>query len=481
MKPNILWICTDQQRGDTISCLGNPHINTPNLDKLCAEGTAFKRAYCQSPICTPSRASFLSGLYPSSIHANSNGNECYANRVPMITKLLADIGYTCGLTGKLHLASAFFGMEKRCNDGYSFFEYSHSPRWGMDMDYKTGNGYMDYVKDLGSDKTDVFNENCLNGNKTYVEKGYAAPYYKNDMDISLHQTTFCFEKAMEFIKNNEGKPWLMSINAFDPHPPFSTPDEYTNRYDAKKLPKPLFGEGDIENDRKLSGAYFQSPVKEIDEEYLECKARYYGAVELIDEQVGRILDMLDASGQRENTIVIFMSDHGEMLGDHGLIQKGCRFYEGLTNVPLIISWKGHFKENYVYDGLVELIDIVPTLAEITGVELKWCQGKSLVQILTGGYTGIHREAVRCEYYNALNPAHPRHSGFGTMYRTQKYKLNVYHGIEWGELYDLENDPHEFNNLWDVPYMQGVKLELMKKSFDASILCCDPGPELIAYY
>ena len=130
-RPNVLWLCTDQQRYDMIAALGNGHIATPNLDRLVRGGTAFTRAYCQSPICTPSRASFMSGLYPSTVHVNYNGNDRFPDGVPVISRLFADAGYRCGLAGKLHLASAEHRVEKRADDGYSFWRYSHSPHWGV--------------------------------------------------------------------------------------------------------------------------------------------------------------------------------------------------------------------------------------------------------------------------------------------------------------------------------------------------------------
>jgi len=119
-KPNVLWICTDQQRYDTIHALGNETIRTPNLDQLVNGGVAFTRAYCQNPICQPSRASFMTSLYPSTLHVNGNGVNTFPKDVPLISKLFADAGYTCGLIGKLHLNAAFNGVEKRVDDGYTY-------------------------------------------------------------------------------------------------------------------------------------------------------------------------------------------------------------------------------------------------------------------------------------------------------------------------------------------------------------------------
>jgi arylsulfatase A-like enzyme len=204
------------------------------------------------------------------------------------------------------------------------------------------------------------------------------------------------------------------------------------------------------------------------------KAAYYAMIKLIDDQVGHILDALEETGQRDNTVVIFMSDHGEMLGDHGLIQKGCRFYEGLVRVPLIWSWPGHFPAGMVSNALVELTDIAPTLLELAGAPVPAeLQGRSLLPILAGAASpDHHHEFVRCEYYDALDL--PDHS-FGTMLRDARYKLVVYHGHGLGELYDLATDPDEFNDLWDDPVYAALKCELLQRSYDAAMLAMDRGP------
>jgi len=139
-RPNILWICTDQQRYDTIRSLGNPHIRTPNLDKLVKSGVAFTHAHCQSPICTPSRASFLTGMHPETVHGCINGNDYWDAAAPLVTRTLAGAGYDCGLSGKLHLSSAHGRIEKRPDDGYRAFHWSHHPKddWPKGTPIATG-------------------------------------------------------------------------------------------------------------------------------------------------------------------------------------------------------------------------------------------------------------------------------------------------------------------------------------------------------
>ncbi len=467
---NILWITTDQQRWDTIRALGNDHIRTPNLDRLCAAGVAFTQAHCQSQICTPSRASFLTGLYASAVHVNRNGNRYFPEneRVQLITRRLADAGYDCGLSGKLHIASAWEGEEQRCDDGYRKFWYSHGPLQGLGK----GNQYLAWLRDIGrlDEVVDLSN---------YDEKHNRGAKYKPDIPAELHQTAWCADRAIEFMQEERDGPWLMSVNIFDPHGPFDAPKSYEDRYQADALPAPLYQESDVSHYDKLSDFFFQSKPAAPGPTQQRNKASYYGMVELIDEQVGRMLDALEATGQREDTLVIFTSDHGEMLGDHGLTGKGCRFYEGLVRVPLIISGPG-MQRGIVCDELVELTDLAPTLAELAGIDLPWTHGKSLVPILTGTADGTHREFVRCEYYDTLNmyaPHEPdRHTScWATMYRDRRCKLVNYHGNDYGELYDLEEDPGEFRNLWDDPEQQSLKHKLIKKSFDATVVIGDPGP------
>lgn len=181
-------------------------------------------------------------------------------------------------------------------------------------------------------------------------------------------------------------------------------------------------------------------------------ARYYAMIELIDDNIGRLLDVLDETGQRENTLIIFMSDHGEMLGDHGFILKGTYFYEGFVHVPLIFSWPKRLPTDVRCDDLVELVNIAPTLLEAAGLEVPYhMQGKSLWSLLTEqSPRRPHKESVYCEFYNALLESH--HHIRATIYFDGKYKIVVYHGKQTGELYDHEQ-------IVSVFLVQGCKLQL----------------------
>ncbi len=479
-RPNILWICTDQQRYDTIGALNNPHVSTPNIDNLVASGTAFTHAYCQSPICTPSRASFLTGRYPSAVHVNGNGNAVFPDSPPLVTKILADAGYDCGLVGKLHLSSAFGRVEARVDDGYRYWQYSHAPR----DDWETGHDYADWVRSKGK----------ILGELTKSSGGVPA---------ELHQTTWCAEKTIEFIKTERDstESWLVSVNIYDPHPPFNPPQTYRDQFDEADMPGALYRESDLVQQSKLEAVDFQSKGRcpehldikspivphtqtrgliELDgpggRDHRTLQAAYYAMIKLVDDQVGRMMAALEENGQLENTLVIFMSDHGETLGDHGLIQKGCRFYEGLVRVPLILSWPGKIKTGAVSGSLTELHDVTATIVEAAGLEIpSYFHGRSLLPTATGSTDTPHRDFVRCEYYDALDLPD---ATLATMYRDGSHKLVVYHGHGLGELYDLRTDPDEFDNLWDDPDHQALKLELMHRSFDATMAAIDKGSERV---
>ena len=461
-RPNILWYCTDQQRFDTIGALNNPHVDTPNIDKLAGEGVSFTRAYCQSPICTPSRSSFLTGMYPSRVHNTRNGNESFPDHPPLITKLIADSGYDCGNIGKFHLQSSGHRTEPRLDDGYRYWKFSHAPR----DDWEEGHHYAEWVRSKGGD-LDALRQS------------------EDRVPTELHQTTWTSEMAIDFINHDRGdKPWLLTLNPYDPHPPFIPPRSYADQFDPSALPGPYFRESDLANQARLKNVDFQGEVKTPEgHDARAAQARYYAMIKQIDDQFARILQTLDETGQRDNTVIIFTSDHGESLGDHGLMFKGCRFYEGLTRVPLIFSCPRRFKQDLRADGLVELLDLTSTVVELCGLEQPgYMQGRSLMPVLTGDAPPDQfRDAVRCEYFDSLDSHFTGGTGtFGTMYRTDRHKLSVYHGQGVGELYDLQEDPWEFNNLWDDPASQQLKHELLQASFDSHVLLTtDVGSRRIA--
>ena len=477
--PNILWITTDQQRHDTVSALGHPHAHTPNLDLLVREGAAFTHAYCQSPICTPSRASFMTGMYPSRVRQRRNRAahfpEPYAGEPTLVTHRLATAGYECALIGKLDLAGHPRGVAE--NDyGYGFVRYCSRP----DRPAEDGSSYHAWLREHGHDPSTLLGRAA--DRKHGITPFLAPTPAADNVPVELHHSTWCAESAIEFIRRPHARPWLLSLNLFDPHPPYDPPWEYYRRFDTDALPDPPFRPTDLATGAALAEVEFQTTARHPDEDGIRSlRAAYLAMIELADAQIGRVLDALDRSGQRDDTVVVFTTDHGDMQGDHGLVRKGCRFYEGLVRVPLIWRWPGRVRAGLCSDALVELTDIVPTVLDAAGqAPGALVTGRSLLPIMTGAAAGqTHRDFVRAEFYDAQgHGGAERPMSVATMYRDERWKLVVYHSHGVGELYDLDGDPDEFVNLWDVPALAATKLRLLEASFASTVLDGDFGPPLL---
>ena len=481
MKYNVLWICTDQQRFDTLGCYGNPYVQTPNIDKLAQRGVLFENSYCQNPTCTPSRASFLTGRYPRTTRCRQNGQK-FPNDEKLISKIFADADYVCGLSGKLHLnpcnPAVCKAMEERVDDGYSVFHWSHGGHDGW-----ATHEYFQWLREKGM----KFKSQNVEGTEL-VQYG---------MEEEYHQTTWCTNKAINFIEANAeyGNSWFFSLNIYDPHHPFDPPKSYLDKHmkNLDSLPMPKYVPGELDEKpvfQKMDhkGAYnnhdSNNAVIAFDRmseyEHLLMKASYYSMVELIDKQVGRLVDTLENLGQLENTIIIFTSDHGEMLGDHGLYLKGPYFYEGAVHVPLIVSCPGSIKENLRSKALVELMDIAPTLVEAAALPRQpQMQGKSLWGILTGKTSpDSHKDCVYSEYYNSM-PWHKNPTAQCTMVFDGRYKIVDVHSTKEGELYDLQQDPNETKNLWNCADYADVKTQMLVKLCDAMAFTVDPMNERIS--
>jgi len=476
-KPNILWICSDQQRWDSLGCHGNEFVATPNIDQLAGQGTLFENAFVQNPLCTPSRASFLTGRYPRTARCYKNGQSIPPDEV-LATRLLAEQGYTCGLSGKLHLSACqpkvCPGEEPRINDGYKEFYWSHHACLGM----REANQYRQWLE--------------AKGETFRWEQHPECPSVKYGMPDELHQTTWCAEKAIDFMRAHAGddEPWLFSVNMFDPHHAFDPPRERFERYLERldEIPAPRFQEGELDNkppyqakdhDGAHGGSMPPAASKLDAHQQRLIRAAYWAMCDLIDDRVGAMVRVLEETGQLENTIVIFMSDHGEMLGDHGIYLKGPYLYDELMHVPLIISQPGTIQAQRA-SALVEMVDLAPTLLEAAGVPAHpGMQGRSLWPMIAGqAKADHHRDDVYGEFYDAMD-CHRDPVANLSMIRDHQYKLVADHTHASGELYDLREDPHEHVNLWDAPDRQSIKSALLLRLCNRMAETVDPLPPRLA--
>lgn len=425
----------------------------------------------------------LTGRYPAAHGVYRNGNDVFPAHEVLVTRRLADAGYDCGLVGKLHLSAAK-AYEKRPDDGYRFFQWSHHPR----PDFKRGHDYETWLRfEKNVDPVELFK-----GSAGFCGPGVPAEY---------SQSAWCGEMATRFIQQERDGPWLLSLNFFDPHSPFDAPPEYLERYRPEDMEVPLWRDSDGERWRDFvnvdqqqvlprdphlrAGEAGDAPEGEVDfasmvpSDYdaLAVKANYYAMIEQIDAQVGRIVAALRDSGQLDNTVIIYHSDHGELLGDHGLMLKGCRFFDGLVRVPFIWSLPDRFKAGLESDALVELVDVAPTLLELAGLERpRDMQGLSLLPILDGSADPhFHKPHVICEFRDSIAGRDHTH---GSMVFDGRFKSVVYHGHAVGEISDHAVDLGEFDNLWaDRAY----RLDRLAYHLDALVGTIDGGPQRIHPY
>jgi arylsulfatase A-like enzyme len=478
--PNVILITTDQQRKDSLGCYGSDFVHTPNLDRLAEEGVTFDRAYCTSPVCTPSRATLFTGKYVSKHGAWNVGTSVPEDR-NSLPHLMKKHGYRTYHIGKLHfqpfLAAAEQSRESRTEWERIYPAFS-GPYYGFDRIEMclghTTNGvaghYGDWVRKKAG--TVEFASRALSSS---VFGGEAVLW---DLPPDCTNTEWVRERALAFLdeQGENSGPFFLNLGFQDPHHPHALPREIAQELQPERIPLPRYREGELEDkppffmdvykgrwnkDHPLHGAfalagqgfdtYRYDEVKEEDARL--GRAFYYRMVELIDGAVGDILRKLEERGLADNTIVVFTTDHGELLGDHGIWMKGPFHYEPLINVPFIIRWKNRLKPGRAASDLFSLVDLAPTLLSLCGIEPPPdMDGLDFSGALLEGKPSP-RQAALVEHVD--DPAKIRLKTIVT----ERCKMTVYIGQPYGELYDLKADPHELQNRWSDPGCAAVRQEL----------------------
>jgi arylsulfatase len=472
-RPNILFLCTDQQRWNSLSCYGAVGARTPNLDRLAAQGARFDQCYVQNPVCGPSRASLFTGMYARNHGEWANGVALPQDR-KMFTRSLADTGYDCGMIGKQHLAPCDnWQTETRRDDGYRIWEWSHGKN-----QRSVQNAYHTWLRDHYPDVFDqVFPVTGGNQNPHISIKSRTGTPI-DEVPPECHYTHWIAERAIDFIETpREGQPFCLVANFFDPHHPFGVPQAYRDKIDAALIPPPIGAPGELDGKPSPHRAYSEASYgsKAIGfqsysaEEITEIRAVYYAMIHFIDDEVGRILDALEASGQAENTLVIFTSDHGEMLGDHAQLMKGPMMYDVAVRVPLLMRWPARIAPDTCVADLVQWVDLSATCLEAAGAApMDQQQGASLLPLAMGKAVDW-RDWALCEYRNSgVSDTPAVHT---TMLRQGDWKLVLWHGQpatdrpSEGELYDLRADPDELKNLYNTAEHSDKRRALKRKLLD----------------
>ena len=483
-KPrNILLLITDQQRFDTLGCYGNPDIKTPNIDRMAAQGALFEICYVQNPICSPSRASLTTGLYVRNHGLWANGVTLPPGQ-NLLPKALADAGYDCGMVGKQHLAPCANGDEPRLDDGYRVYRWSHDP-----IHRSAHNAYHDWLRRThpGIFQTAVLDRQSASAEAGNVAKG-GTPI--DTVPVEAHYSHWIAEEAIGFIEDASrpaAMPFYFMANFFDPHHPFGAPEPFRRLYDAATLPPPsgsaqeLDGKPGVQREysRASYGGHAPGFADYTAEELREARAGYYAMVSMIDAEVGRILDALERTGALDDTLVVFTSDHGEMLGDHAIMLKGPMLYDPVVRVPLILHQPGTVPAGRRVGAIVQMIDVTQTILAVAGIPGAFAtQGADLTTLLNDP-AAPWRDWALCEYRDSGHGAQPPvHT---TMLRHGTMKLVVWHGppaaqrTRDGELYDLAADPGEHVNLYYDPAHAAAREALKDMLIDVTVATEWPRP------
>ena len=486
-RPNFIIISSDQQRGDCLGIEGSG-VKTPNLDQMCRDGTRFTACITPSVVCQPARASILTGQLCRTHGVHDNGIDLDPETGEKgFAGALAQNGYHTAFFGKAHfstfharmptgspeseLSSVDYGPDwygpymgfqhvELMIGGHNWFEPQKPPRGLHFEKFFHGDG-------RGDEKIKLYWENAGD------TKG-AAQTWHSKLPLVWHNTPWTADRAIEWIKHgrDKDKPFCTWVSFPDPHHPFDCPEPWSRLHDPAEIKLPKYRERDFENrpwwhraaienepqgdpaSVKIRNEYSRVP-EQTDEQLREIIANTYGQISLIDDNVGRILNALNEAGLDENTYVIYISDHGDWLGDHGLILKGPMTYEGLLRVPMIIRGP-NVPSNKVVDEPVSTIDIGPTLYDLGGAKALMTQhGQSLRPL-------IERDDSERNY--AMNEWEllPNRVGVALSLRcvrTKKHKLTMDMRSGDGELYDLVNDPDEMKNVFDNPEYTEVRLTL----------------------
>ena len=426
IRPNILVIMSDEHNASVMGCAGNGIIQTPSLDRMAAGGVVFDDCYCNSPLCVPSRLSFTSCKYVSRVGAWNNSSWLPSADYPSIAGVLNAAGYESFLCGKMH-----YDESRR----YGFTEIGGA----MNKGYKNGRGSR-------REPGDLMPKPGISERFEEFRPGEDSSVLKHDQDVTAG--------AVAFLKNRTpaDKPFFLLTGYLAPHFPLIVPEKYWDQYKGR-VPMPEIPEGYLDslprNYRHLRIGFNMENVP--DDIVRKGRELYYGLVQWVDEEIGKVLQALEDAGLAENTVVVYTADHGENMGEHGLWWKNCLF-DSAARVPLIMRWPGRWPGGQHRAGACSLVDVVQTIAELGGAPAPqdW-NGDSMVRWLDDSSADWKDVAVS-EYY-----AHNIASGYA-MIRMRSFKY-VYHtraDSEHGperELYDLETDPGELQNLVGKPEYQ----------------------------
>jgi arylsulfatase len=470
---NVLFLWTDQQRPDTIGAYGNPSIRTPHLDRLAATGTLFENAYCAQPVCSPARASVLTGVYPHT-HGVTSNNVPLPTALPTLAELLRPAGYACGYVGKWHL-----GREHAPQRGFEDF-------WSSTENY--GHGYADGEPEAQAPST----------YEQWLQRAGALPPDRTPplsrpeaaaLPEAFGKPAFQAAECVRFLETYRDRPFLLMCNFLEPHPPVTGPRDGAYAPEDMVLPPSWYRdlEGTVplryrqQRDVERNEGHYRWLRRDDEWGWKDLKARYWGLCTLVDHYAGLVLRRLEELGLAENTIVVYSSDHGDMMGEHRLLNKAVQ-YEGAVRVPLIVRVPGAAPRRVATP--VSQVGLVPMLLQALGRPVpEHLQGRNLLPLLSGDtprddglvieWNGSPGPPPAPAEGQALQDGGTHEGAFDARtIRHGRWKLNVYLSAEH-ELYDLLRDPWELHNALYDPGNLSIVADLRERLSEWQRATADP--------
>lgn len=480
-RPNILLITSDQQHWNTLG-RANPGIHTPNLDRLAEGGTTFTRAYVPNPTCTPTRASIITGQYPSRHGAYSLGTKLMED-VHTVGEDFTAAGYRTALVGKAHF------QPLREVDGYTslesypimqdldFWRGFNGPFYGFEHvelarnhadEAHVGQHYAIWMEENGCANWRDYFRPPTGNNSDQRHKWLIPEEYHYDKWISERTNALIDQYA------DADESFFLWSSFFDPHPPYLVPEPWDTMYDPTEVTVPEITPGEHDknpphfgmtqernpdfSEWRESGQGIHGMSSHLHDRDAMAKniAIYYAMITLMDKYIGAILGRLEERGLADNTLVVFTSDHGHFFGQHGLNAKGPFHYEDLVKAPFIVRQPGRVPANAENSALQTLVDLAPTFLSACGIDVPGSMTGVDQTDVWAGESETARDHVIVENRHEPTTIHVK------TYIDERYKLTVYYGRDYGELFDLRDDPGEVDNLWANPAFSALRADLTTK-------------------
>ena len=504
-RPNVILLMTDQHRADALGCMGNVIVQTPNFDRLAASGVVFEQAFVQCPVCMASRGAIHTGRYPRTIRIPSMG--ILPPDEITLAESLKRAGYATGLFGKLHLTPEGYTRDRlksedAIDDVRPFLEptgiLSAATKAASEDPFKQNYGfgtsvgindnnwgrYLDWLREVAPEHVRHF----VSENWGLPHEGTAfgrppakrlfhtlvSDLFDSHLPAEVHPSVFIVEKTLEFVRENRGQPFFAHVSFVDPHHPFNAPRPYRQMYPVDEMSVPR----EFDRARCFPPGLPEGVAKVIEkratyppELFQWALANYYGMISHIDWCVGQLLGGLGELDALDNTLIVFVSDHGEYVGDHGLLYKGALLFDGLIRVPLVFTWGDELQSGRRVKAMVQSIDIYPTIMSLVALPIHpGVQGRDLSDVLRGG-PEVGYERVTCE----LDDLPDRQYAAVYAIRSEDWKLTYFPRARTGMLFNLKDDPGELHNLYfDAAHSQ-VRHELTNDFLDHLYASKDPLP------